>query len=324
MRRKPFILRHFAPFCLILPLIFLCACAENSQIPAQTKEISAPFSQNLPDIPQNPAGKAEKTFENPAGKFENRPENGSERSVLVLMYHHLDPHPASWGDYVISPDLLEADLRLLKEKGYQTVPLSALVSFSEGVGELPEKPLIITFDDGQESVYAYALPLLAKVGFTGAAAVVGSLADAYTAAPDHNLRYSYMDWEEIGRLDFGGILEPVCHSYDMHKLSPRRGCDRMPGESAAHYKAALNADFSAFRAAFEAHLGHGTDCLALPYGAYQSQTVTLARAAGFRVIFTCEEKQNTLCSGTGELPLLGRFNRPAGETSEEFFRRIGA
>lgn len=72
---------------------------------------------------------------------------------------------------------------------------------------LPEKPVMITFDDGYGSTAVYACPLLEKYGMHGIVSVIGTVATQYTENPDHNLGYSYMSWEEIAAVDSGDVLE---------------------------------------------------------------------------------------------------------------------
>ena len=72
-------------------------------------------------------------------------------------------------------DILEGDLRYIAEHGYTAVSVGEILDYCAGRGELPEKPILITFDDGQLSVLTYALPLLERYDMCAVAAVVGAL-----------------------------------------------------------------------------------------------------------------------------------------------------
>jgi len=237
----------------------------------------------------------------------------------VVMYHHISVRARSLGKYVLSPAQFESDLRWLKDSGYESVTADELLAWCRGEGPLPAKPVLITFDDGYESTFVYALPLLRRYGFTAVVSVIGSVSQQYTDRPDHNLNYSHMTWDQVAEADAGGVLDMECHTWDMHRLSPRRGCGRKKGESAAAYRTALAGDIGAFQRAFTAHTGRAAHVLALPFGFYSDETLSAAAELGFNVALTCTEKVNVLTGDAAELMELGRFNRPYGPSSAAFF-----
>ena len=67
-------------------------------------------------------------------------------SLPVLMYHSVAPVPEQ--QYCVTPETLESDLRYLQAHGYETVSPEELVAYTNGNGTLPEKPVMLTFDDG--------------------------------------------------------------------------------------------------------------------------------------------------------------------------------
>ncbi len=251
---------------------------------------------------------------------------GGERSAAaepvklpVVMYHQLCKDDARAGDYVLPLWQLEADLRWLRENGYETVSVRRLLDWVDGRGALPEKPCMITFDDGYETTGVWAAPLLEKYGFCAVAGVIGSVAQQYTDAPDDTLAYAHLDWNELEELSRGGVLELQYHSWDMRRRGARKGCNRMRGESEAAYRAALEGDLQRFREAAEAHGVALAPAAAYPFGAYCALTEEILRSSGVRVGFSCTEKVNRLTGGADELFSLGRFNRPWGKSSEDFF-----
>ena len=76
------------------------------------------------------------------------------------MYHHISKKTSALGAYVITPEQFESDLKFIKDKGYEAITTQNLVDYFDGKFELPEKPIMITFDDGYLSFYEYAYPLL--------------------------------------------------------------------------------------------------------------------------------------------------------------------
>ena len=78
--------------------------------------------------------------------------------VPILMYHSILRDSArQGGKYVISPAVLAADLDALQEKGYTAVTVSDLLAYVQDGADLPEKPVMITFDDGYYNNYDVCL-----------------------------------------------------------------------------------------------------------------------------------------------------------------------
>ena len=248
---------------------------------------------------------------------------GTEGEALlklpIVMYHHLSPKAKLLGDYVLSPEQMESDLRYLRKNGYESVTASELVRWSRGEAELPEKPVMITFDDGYESTLVYGGPLLEKYGFKAVVAVIGRVADLFTEKPDHMLDYSHLSWQAIRDISEGDVFEVQCHTYDLHKMQSRRGCGQVSGEAFDVYKAALTEDLLKFK---ERCSSEGVVCgnsIAFPYGFYSKDTIAIIQELGFKAAFTCSERVNYLRRDPQELFELCRYNRPHGVSSEEFF-----
>ncbi len=261
-----------------------------------------------------------------------KPENGaysasagaegeSDRRILpVLMYHSVCADPLSPSEYVLSPDALRQDLAFLKERGYQTVFLSDVLAFAGGGGDLPEKPVAITFDDGYLNNLTEALPLLREYGAVAEISVVGAFADAAETESYRSPRYSYLRWSEVRELLASGCFELGSHTYDMHALSPREGLSRMPGESQAAYETALRADDGRLRAALLREKIGDTVICAYPYGAGGKDARGVLSDLGYTVFLSCGEHVNRI-QKNAPLPELGRFHRAARYTTAEFMAR---
>lgn len=106
------------------------------------------------------------------------PEEDSAPAVRlpVVMYHHIATEPERWGDYVVSVEEFESDLRYFQEQGYTSISVQELCAWYDGKFTMPDKPMMITFDDGYESTAVYAVPLLERYGFQAVVAVIGSVA----------------------------------------------------------------------------------------------------------------------------------------------------
>lgn len=245
------------------------------------------------------------------------------RTVPIIMYHSILPDPSRQGDYVVSPSQLESDILYLKAHGYQAVSLDSVISFCEGGGELPEKPVVLTFDDGQLNNLRLALPILKKQGFCGAFSIVGRYAEAACEDASPSVEYSYMDTDDIKDLLSSGIAELVSHSYNMHELGERRGTLQKSTESYTDYRRALLNDTTQAQRFFKKQFGTEPAVYAYPYGLVCPAGRTVIAMLGFKATLGCEEKLNLLLRGSTEgLTEMGRFNRPAGVSTEEFMQRV--
>ena len=241
----------------------------------------------------------------------------------ILMYHHISTVPERWGDYVVSPETFENDLKYLSEKGYTSISLQELIAYADGVGTLPEKPVMITFDDGQRSFAEYALPLLEKYDMCAVAAIVGKYADDYTESGDMNVVYAYMGWPELAMLAEDPHVELQSHSYDMHSLDSRRGCAMMAGENEIDYEKVFSADMNLLNRRFEEYIGEEPIAFAYPFGIRSPTGKDLLLSSGCRALFTCDERVNHISRDPQCLYELGRFNRPNGANRYQFFLKMG-
>ena len=239
----------------------------------------------------------------------------------IVMYHHISERSSQWNDYVISPAEFESDLRYLREQGYETVSVRQLLDWQAGRFQMPEKPCMITFDDGFESTRTYAEPLLAQYGFCGVVAVIGSVCEKFSQVDAHNPDTDNMSWEEVVEMADRGVIEIQCHTWSMHALYPRRGCNQRRGESDETYRRVLSGDLNRFLSVAAERDFPLQPSIAYPYGSHCGETTRTVRELGFLAAFTCAEQVNVLTGEASELYDLGRYNRPHGVSSENFFRK---
>ena len=237
----------------------------------------------------------------------------------IVMYHHISRNAGKWNAYVVSLSEFTADLDYLAAHGWHSITVRNLLDWYEGRFTMPEKPFLLTFDDGFESTLSYAEPLLESHGFTGVVAVIGSVCEKFTRVDEHDAELSNMSWADASAMARRGVIEVQCHTWDMHALSPRRGCSRMEGESLELYRLRVSRDLSRFLQGCEENGLDIVPTIAYPYGAYSAATTELVRDMGFLAAFTCDEHINQLSGDREELYHLARFNRPHGVSSEKFF-----
>ena len=88
------------------------------------------------------------------------------KGVPVVMYHSVGPEKPGWiWNWLVMPArVFEGQMRMLKEKGWTTITLNALHDHIANGSPLPDKPVVLTFDDGYLDNWIYAYPILKKYG----------------------------------------------------------------------------------------------------------------------------------------------------------------
>lgn len=242
------------------------------------------------------------------------------KSVPIIMYHHITSAEKG-NDYVLPLKILEEDFEYLKNNNYIPVSLNALFQFVKSGKPLPEKPIVITFDDGQKSFLTKVLPLLEQYSYPANVNIIGSLVELYTSNQDNNDNYAYLNSEDVKLLFSHPLVEIGCHSYNLHNLSNRRGMGKIKGETEAHYTQIIKNDIDSFQNLYVSVTGERATCIAYPYGIKNNTLDSIIKNEGFNIILTCRESPNQLAVG-GDLYELGRFNRPYGKSSKAFFESI--
>lgn len=249
-------------------------------------------------------------------------DNNNKIALPIIMYHHISEKSSSLGNYVVSPEQFENDLKYIKELGYTTISVDELIKFSEGKFDMPEKAIMITFDDGYLSFYEYAYPLLKKYNMKAALSIIGRYTDLYSECDDHNVNYAHVTWDNISEMSKSGLVEIENHTYDMHILNERKGCTIKSGESEDCYKTTLSSDLTIVQEKIKNATGKTPLAFTYPFGRMCKQSYDIIAEMGFKVSFGCEEKVNYLDKENPDLYKLKRFNRSSGKSSAEFFKNI--
>ena len=115
--------------------------------------------------------------------------NGIE--LPIVMYHHVLKEAGRLNQFTISPDEFRMDMQYLKDCGYSPIVIQDLINYVQDGAPLPEKPVMITFDDGYESFHEYVYPILQEYQYKAVYSIVGTYADQYSQIDDHHIRYSH-------------------------------------------------------------------------------------------------------------------------------------
>jgi len=282
---------------LALLLLGLGGCARG-EAPAETAPVAAesPILSAAPAAPLTPAATAEPV---PTAK------------IQVLMYHHV-ALDASAG-MTVTPERLEEQLCALLEAGYETVTVQQLIDFVELGTPLPDKTLVLTFDDGYASNLEFAVPILEKLGAVATVFVIGVSVGKTTYKDTGLPMIPHFSYEDAAEAVEKGILSVQSHTYDMHQAEgyddpAREGVLPLEGESDEDYAAALRADFQKSFEALERAYGAPAAALAYPLGKYTAESENVLTALGIPVSFRVWDGVTTLEQGKPEtLRLINRY-----------------
>lgn len=209
--------------------------------------------------------------------------------IPVLIYHHVN---ANSGDTVtVTPDVFAAQLKFLHDEGYQTLSADELCEFVTGTKRFAGKVVVITFDDGWLDNYLYAVPLLSKYQFKATFFIITARVDAASLKerlatadiPDHN---------SAKQLIANGAAEQVVLPWDMIKKLAESGFYRFYSHTVTHRSCGnlppleVQVELIESKARIEQELGKRCDYLCWPYGSFSADTVSAAKNAGYKAVFT--------------------------------------
>lgn len=239
--------------------------------------------------------------------------------VAILMYHAFTENEAETSSVCTLASEFERQLSALRDAGYTSVGYADLIEFVNGKGKLPEKPLLISIDDGYQNNLDLAAPLLEKYGFCANIAVIG-VSIGHTTYKDTDIPIMpHFSLEDARPWIKRGVLTVTTHSYDMHQIAAvdgngcRRGVLQMPGETEPDYIAALTQDYTHAQKQLAGLPGKVLPVFTYPFGAYSELSERVLQEQGVQVTVTIADGANRLVKGEPEtLRLLRRINVPAG------------
>lgn len=246
-----------------------------------------------------------------------------EKRLPVLMYHLILKNPGNSNKFIVPQSVFEEDLKYIKNHGYTTILVQDLIDYTENKKELPEKPILLTFDDGAFNNYLYAFPLAKKYEAKFVFSPIAKEAERYTKAHDENPTYSHANWEKISEMSKSGLVEIQNHTYNMHSnKNSRIGCTKKRNESVEEYKQKLSEDIRKSQELISQNTGVTPTAFFYPYGAKSDCSEEILKSLGFKATFLCESKINIISRNPECLFGLKRFIRPPGVPTEKIFSKF--
>ncbi|SDD80786.1 polysaccharide deacetylase family protein [Sporomusa acidovorans] len=188
------------------------------------------------------------------------------KEIPILMYHSVNdvPHDRN----TVLTKNFSRQLHYLRTAGYHTIHLSELQAYNESGAPLPPKPVILTFDDGYEDNYTYALPLLIKYGMKATVFPVACWVGqpcGWKRKPGND---RLMSWEQIKAWQAAGMAvgAHTVHHVRLSSLSDKE----------------IESELTEAKSILEGNLGTAIEFLCYPYGDFDDRVKFYARQTGYK------------------------------------------
>lgn len=232
----------------------------------------------------------------------------AEIRLPILMYHNIIPS-SNGTKYEVTVDDLRKDFVAIKENGFNVVSAESVIAYAMGARiAMPDKPIMLTFDDGFYNYNKFLAPMLNEFGYSATVGVVGDFTK-FNKNTDATPNYTYVDYDDMKALSECGITI-ANHSASMHYMAKgKKGVMPTYGENSANYRERFKADTLKMHENLS-KIGIKPNVYVYPYGLFNSISEEVLKELEYSMTLTCAEKVNTVAAGNREsVRLLGRYNR---------------
>ena len=217
--------------------------------------------------------------------------------VPILMYHYIRVPPDPGADRLgynlsVAPQEFARQMDYLAQEGFHPVTLAQLQGYLEGTAALPDRPVVLTFDDGYADLYTEAFPVLRQHNFRAVAYIVSG----FVGAAGRNVTP-----EQVKEMDAYGI-EIGAHTFSHADLT-KLGAEQLAAEVAGS------------KAQLEALVGHPVTAFCYPAGRFNQTVIDAVQAAGFSSATTTQEG---VTHGLADRYTWSRVRVSGGESQADF------
>lgn len=270
----------------LLVLIFGASLSKNNQKPQDLEVKKSAFKASL-DQEQKETEEKKKAEEEKKRQEEETKKFitnfGPCRYLPILTYHHIG---SGTNPLFVKSEIFDAQMDYLKKKGYTAVTLKEVVENLQSGQVLPNKPVVLTFDDGYRDFYGNALPILSKYSLRATLFVITQLVGGD----------DYVTWDQLRVIVSSGLVTIGDHTLS-HVSLP-----------SVEEPEARNQILSA-KSILETNLGVTVDTFAYPYGGVSEEAEKVLAEGEFVAAVTT--KRGLSCAKLPyELPRVRIGNAP--------------
>ncbi|QOR34020.1 polysaccharide deacetylase family protein [Clostridium sp. 'deep sea'] len=238
----------------------------------------------------------------------------SNLKVPILLYHYLLPEKDMKKEYwhndsIMTVENFERTIDFIYKQGYKTISFKDYVAAYNGLKEIPEKSVIITFDDGYYSDYKYAYPILKKYGYVASSFVITRFVyedDPYGLAKEFQYEaLPYLTWNSMNSMR--DVFSFHSHTHNFHRK----------GDIGPYYKekslSLIKEDLIKSDEILRSRNYNNVKILAYPYGYYNNKVVNLLTELNYDMALTVKPGSSCLTHGIYQLKRYVIFNRTSNE-----------
>jgi peptidoglycan/xylan/chitin deacetylase (PgdA/CDA1 family) len=220
--------------------------------------------------------------------------------VPVLMYHEIADVAATPSRLAVSPNAFADQLAYLRDTGFNSITAGALSAIlAGGTGDLPERPVVLTFDDGYGDFYSQAMPLLKQHGFTATL----FMTTGWVGKEGEKKRM--LNWRELAEAEQTGI-EIGAHTCKHPQL------DQLPENL-------IREELYVSKSLLEDNLGLKVPGLAYPFGYSNAKVRRVAREIGYDYAYAVG---NAMTTDTADAFTLPRITVRRATTMDDFRKMV--
>ena len=204
--------------------------------------------------------------------------------IPVLNYHQVEPKDGN--PLTLWPEQFEAQMEYLAAEGYTTITIDEMMDALENSTSLPEKSVIITFDDGYADNYEYVYPILKKYGFKATIFLIYDFTNTYP---------NYLTWDQVAEMKDSGLIHFESHTMTHANLAELTSVDELRHEIADSHDL------------LSEKLGYDMHYIAYPGGRVNEEIERITSAAGYRGGFTVHYGLSTPAEGRYQMDRIPIF-----------------
>jgi len=254
--------------------------------------------------------------------------------LLVLSYHDI-PQDVNLDIYSVDRASFVQQIEYLRTHGYNFVSLEEVIQAQKSQGALPDKAVLLTFDDAYLSFYEFVYPVLKLYGYPCVLSVVTGWIDNQPK----DILSPLMNWAQLKEVAQSKLVAVASHTHGLHAdiiynpygnkswavASRQYDAQTKTYETDDMFQERIHKDLLVSKQVLREKLGTETVALTWPYGRYNALGIQEAKKSGFEVFFSLDDRIADI-----RMPVISRvavINNPSiadfvKELKQDFIRPV--
>ncbi|HZG15355.1 MAG TPA: polysaccharide deacetylase family protein [Candidatus Bathyarchaeia archaeon] len=290
-KRIPFLATFFLTLVLVVAAGFLLSGKKEQETVNNLQHFSHDVTSKETQKENEPAAR-----ENEKEQLTVNKQTWYRDQVVVLTYHHVDE--TSKQPFAITPELFAEHMVFLYENDFHPITMTEFLRFVDTGVMATENAVLLTFDDGYESYYKHAYPIMKEFQFPSINFVItGRLRDTVDRKRENMT--PPLTFPQIEEMMATGLVDVASHTYSMHEQAVTTewgepGPETAPVyledlkrlEEEQEYKNRLYVDFMMARVALSDLVQKNIETISFPFGYASEAVIETAKEAGYHYAFS--------------------------------------